>query len=382
MGTTRHFSSIISGDSHVMEPYDLWWNAIGSRYGDRTPRVLDEHNGEKGSFFYNGYQGAPVAEIRELNVTSESAAVEARDKGMGEGGHLPEVRVKFQEMAEIKAEVLNPTQMLMILRNPDVQVVQACSEVFNDWEAEFVSYDPARLIGVGVTPMHDIEWAVAELHRTLRKGLAGPMINCQAPEGCAPYRDRSYDRFWAAAEEAGAPVTLHILTGRVASPINQLPDQTPEERGGNPGRILELFAEIESVLANDFIFGGILDRFPELNVVCSEFELSWIPHFMSQVDELQDPYGFGPAMKLPPLKMKASDYMRTRVYHGMINDPYGQDIIPIVGADRVLWGSDFPHLRSIGLEAQEHLHSSFGRLPSEDQDKVVGGNAAKIFGVK
>ena len=43
----------------------------------------------------------------------------------------------------------------------------------------------------------------------------------------------------------------------------------------------------------DFIFGGILDRFPKLKVVCSEFELSWIPYFMAQIDSLQDPYGFG-----------------------------------------------------------------------------------------
>jgi hypothetical protein len=34
------------------------------------------------------------------------------------------------------------------------------------------------------------------------------------------------------------------------------------------------------VLSNDFIFGSILDRFPHLKVVFSEFELSWIPHFM------------------------------------------------------------------------------------------------------
>ena len=253
--------------------------------------------------------------------------------------------------------------------------------MFNDWEAEFVSYDPARLIGVSVIPMHDVDWAVAELQRTLPKGLVGPMINCQAPEGCAPYRDRSYDRFWAAAEEAGAPVSLHILTGRVVSTITQVDAQTPEERGDNPRRFLELFGEIEGVLANDFIFGGILGRFPKLNVICSEFELSWIPHFMSLIDELQDPYGFGPLMKLPELKMEASDYMRTRVYHGMINDPHGADMIPMIGADRVLWGSDFPHIRCIGLEAQEHLHSCFGRLPSEDQEKVVGGNAAKLFGV-
>ena len=61
MATARHYDSIISADSHFMEPYDLWWEAIGKKFGQRTPRVLDEHQGQQGSFFYSGNQGAPVS---------------------------------------------------------------------------------------------------------------------------------------------------------------------------------------------------------------------------------------------------------------------------------------------------------------------------------
>jgi predicted TIM-barrel fold metal-dependent hydrolase len=124
--------------------------------------------------------------------------------------------------------------MLAILRNPDVEAVQACAQVFNDWEAEFVSYDPKRLVGVSVIPMHDVDWAIKELQRTLDKGLLGPMIHCQAPLGCPPYRDPIYDRFWAMADEARAPITLHILTGRLLAPLALVDTQTPEERGENP----------------------------------------------------------------------------------------------------------------------------------------------------
>ncbi len=379
MVARSYVANLISADSHVMEPYDLWWKALGQTFGDRTPRVLEAYQGRKGAFFYSGNRGAPVAVIRNLIPTSDAAAKEAEEKGLGEAGYNPDVRVRFQEEAGVNAEVLNPTRMLGILRNPDVEIVQACAQVFNDWEAEFVSHDPQRLIGVSVIPMHDIEWAVKELDRTLQKGVVGPLINCQAPGDCPPYRDPLYDRFWAVAEEAGAPITLHILTGRVLSPLAQVDTQTPEERGENPRRMLDLFGEVQEVLANDFIFGGILDRFPNLNVVCSEFELSWIPHFMWRIDELQDPYGFGPRMQLSPLKLKASEYMKTRVYHGLIDDAYGPQMVPLIGADRILWGSDFPHIRSIGLEAQAHVHKLFGTLPPQEREQVVGGNAAKVF---
>jgi uncharacterized protein len=127
--------------------------------------------------------------------------------------------VRFQEEDGIEAEVMNPTSILSILRNPDVEVLQACAEVFNDWEAEFISHHLKRLIGVSVIPLYDVNWAVKELERSLRRGLVSPRIHCQMAEGYPPYRDPIYDRFWAAASAANAPVTLHVLTGRALDPL-------------------------------------------------------------------------------------------------------------------------------------------------------------------
>ena len=376
-----HYQKLISADSHVMEPPDLWWNALGSKFGDRTPRLLDEYKGEEGSFFYSGYLGAPVQRVRiPLSSETEAAAFEAEERGMGAVGYDPEVRVRWQLEAGIDAEVMNPTTMLGVMRNPDVPVLQACSEVFNDWMAEFASYAPQRLVGISVIPMHDVDWAVQELTRTLNRGLKGPMINCQAPEGCPPYRDPVYDKFWAAAEEAGVPITLHILTGRVVDALFLARiGQTAEETSANPGLWIDLFIEAQTVLANDFIYGGILDRFPNLKVLCSEFEVSWIPGFMARLDQIED---VAPRLNLPKLNMKASEYMRTRVFHGFIDDTAAEFAIPHVGADRILWGSDFPHIRSIGLDAQSTLYQQLQTFSEEDQARLVGRNAATVFGLE
>ena len=378
MAVTQHFQRLISADSHVYEPGDLWWKALGPRLGDRTPRALDTYQGQPGKFFYSGYQGCPVMRLREqLSPQTEAAAVEAAERGLGACGYDPAVRVKFQAQAGLAAEVLNPTSMLSILRNPDAEVVQACAAVFNDWEAEFVSHDPSRLIGVSVIPLHDVDWAVSELERTLHNGLLTPMIPCQAPPGCPPYRDPVYDPFWAAVSAAGAPLTLHILTGRVLDPLILARTlQTPAAGQENAGLWLELSNEIQLVLANDFIFGGILDRFPTLKIVCSEFELSWVPGFMARLDQIEV---IAPRLHLPRLDMRASDYMRTRVWHGFIDDTAAVYSIPYVGASQVLWGSDFPHTRSIGLEAQSILGKQLATLPRADQEMIVGGNAAQVF---
>ena len=45
---------IISADSHTLEPPDLWLNALESKYGDDTPRVVDAYEGTEGPFFFTG----------------------------------------------------------------------------------------------------------------------------------------------------------------------------------------------------------------------------------------------------------------------------------------------------------------------------------------
>ena len=86
-----------------------------------------------------------------------------------------------------------------------------------------------------------------------------------------------------------------------------------------------------------------------------------------------------PRLKLPRLQMRASDYIKTQVWHGFIDDTASEHVIPYIGADRVLWGCDFPHIRSIGLETQSAIRHLIGNPSRADQELVVDGNAAKMF---
>ena len=374
MGEALKFKRLISADSHVQPEYDMWWKALGQKFGDRTPRVVEEYRGLKGPFLYTGASNSPVSRIEAFE-----AEIEAGEQGFSECGYNPEVRVKFQKQAGVDAEVLNATWMLNILRNPDSEVRRACAQVFNDFMIDFISYDPKRLIGVSVIPMDDMEWAVAELKRTTAEGIRSPMINCQAPVDCPPFRDASYDRFWGAAQDMGIPLTLHSFTGRVAPTPGALVDlMSEEEKGETPRWWWESFSEIQPVLANDFIFGRIFDRFPGLKLVLSEWEMSWVPSFMGRMDQAQE---IGPGLRLPKLDMKASEYVRDRCWHGFIDDVFAQFCVAQVGVDKVMWGSDFPHVRSIGLEAVNTANSLLSTLPLEDAQKIVADNAAELFGL-
>jgi predicted TIM-barrel fold metal-dependent hydrolase len=247
--------------------------------------------------------------------------------------------------------------------------------VYHDWLVEFVSHNPQRFIGVVVVPIfEDAEQAAADLEKLARKGLRTALVGFAPPDGRPPLRDSSYDRFWATAQDLGIPVQLHIGGGNLPDPLHAHSRKEQEE---GPGRMIAIDYEIMGTLTNDFIFGTILDRFPKLKIVCSEFEISWIPSYMFRIDQIQQDYAH--RMPIPKLTMRASDYLRTRMWHGFIDDPYALDVLSRVGADRVVWGSDFPHIRSVGVDAQEKLAELLKGVPGKDQEKIVGGNASKAW---
>ena len=266
------------GRSHVMEPQDLWWNAIGKRYGDHTPRVIDEHLGKKGTFFYTGRQ------VLKIGQTDHEAQ-----------------KIGFQKRATCRRSARVPEAGRCHRRDPQRHVHAAdhagppprresgLRSVFNDWLAEFCSHDPERLGRRG----HDSDGRHRLGVRGARSGReARPQGDHHQPDstrGQPALPGPGVRSVLGPAQELQFPVTLHIITGRVPDPLHL---HTKEEQGQCASLQIALMYEIMGVLANEFIFGRILDRFPRLKLVCSEFEISWIPNFMWRLDQMQEDFGY------------------------------------------------------------------------------------------
>ena len=105
---------------------------------------------------------------------------------------------------------------------------------------------------------------------------------CDAWREWPPYHDKVYDLFWARAEELDQPVTLHTITGSEVD----LFTLHGKDRINVPCSTLGVFAEVAPVLSNEFIFGGVLDRFPNLKLVCSEYEVSWLPYWVFRIKQI------------------------------------------------------------------------------------------------
>jgi hypothetical protein len=127
--------TVISGDSHVLEPFDLWSRALGSRYGDSVPHIVPAPPGGSGAYLFCGKETVQVEEL-------VSADNDERLSSLIQAGYDPAARETLLDKDGVTAEVLNSTWMLYAMRieNPDVR--RACCEVFNDWLAEYCSHNP------------------------------------------------------------------------------------------------------------------------------------------------------------------------------------------------------------------------------------------------
>src|SRR3970040_1048132 len=167
-GAGTNHKIIISADSHVMEPPDLWKKQVPEKYREQAPLFPPHKVGE-------GFQAHA-------------------------GGWDPNERLKEMEVDGLRAEVLYPTLGLSLFGLDDAALQEACFRVYNDWLIEYCQAAPDPLVGVSCPPMYNADYAVKELERTRKAGLGGALI-WQAPHPDLPFYSEHYERFWAAAQD-------------------------------------------------------------------------------------------------------------------------------------------------------------------------------------
>ena len=365
---------LVSADSHVMEPPDLWLKTIGPRFGDRTPQVRQLADRPGYWFVTPGVAPYQVAhgfglgkggkELREHLTKGYEAA---RPSGWD-----PAARIADQEVDNIAAEILYTTLGLSLFALDDAELQRACFSVYNDWLAQFASYSPNRLYPIALISLEDVDQGVRELERTARRGLKGAMI-WSSPPPDKPYHSAVYDRFWRCAEELGMPLTLHVITDRKQGEGLKL--------SGAAGMFMNLMTpvhEIQKTLLS-LIFYGVLDRFPRLKLVIAENDSGWMAHFMYRIDHMFEKFGAMTDEKL--LSMRPSDFVRRNVWVTFQDDLTGAMTTSYFGEDNFMWASDFPHTDTTWPHSIEVVQNNFAGVSEQVTRKVVFGNAVKLYGM-
>ena len=371
-------SKLISADSHVTEPADLWVERIDKKFVDRAPRVLDDVPGQPpGSYFI--LEGIPLVHLAQgMGVGKKPEELPeffqlATYKDVRPGGWDPPERIKDMALDGVEAEVIYTTLGFRIFWLKDADFQQACFRVYNDWLAEFCSYAPNKLAGLALISLYDIDAGINELRRCAKIGLKGAMIWCSPPEDL-PYSSTIYDPFWAEAQDLDIPLSLHSVTGlgwesrmgglRAKDPVNRYIRSTV------------LCHEVQRSLTT-LIFSGVLERFPTLKFVSAENEVGWLTFFLQKLDQAQEEYGY---LYPTSLKMKATEYFHRQVYATFIDDPVGVATRQFIGVDNIMWSSDYPHTISTWPNSREVIARDLNGVAEDEKEKIIRGNAAKLYG--
>jgi predicted TIM-barrel fold metal-dependent hydrolase len=372
---------LISADSHIVEPPDMYTNRIEPKFRDRAPKMERRKTPagrEYDAWMIGGMQVGTLGAVMQAGQRFEDPS-QIDFLGLWEdvrkAAYEPHAMITENEEDGVWGSCLQPSQGLFWYRLPDSELLSEICRVYNDWIADFCKPFPERLKAIAMLNVDDVDEGCRELERVKKLGMVGAFIPV-SPLPERPYRDPVYDRLWATAQDHDMPLLLHIATNRAGVPGCEFTVNIGELTGA--GRSTTDHWVRYSLSA--MVFAGVFDRFPRLKVGSVEHETAWIPHWLKQMDfTYRERPVFTKGWKSAE-GMLPSDYWRRNMFVEFMEDDLGVELRHHIGVENMLWGSDFPHAESTWPQSKQFLDRIFAGVPEEDRRKITADNAAKLFG--
>ncbi len=289
----------------------------------------------------------------------------SRFEDIRKGGWDPATRIAEMDADGVDAEVLFPTPRLSaaIVANRDPEYHTAMIRAYNDWISEFVEYAPDRFGGLVMLPNRGAQGAVAELERVIdRPGIRGAQMGCW-PNGTLQLEAED-DKVFGALAERDVTLSIHVALGQSMPGAHRAKLPGYGRFFDAPNRMIEL------------VFDGVFDRFPELNVFFAEVDFGWVPYVKEQID---NNYLRLDAVSQFGLDQLPSEYIGKHFHFGYMTDTFGLRNLDYMGAERVLWSSDYPHISADWPSSWRVIQSSMSGVSPADRQLILAGNAQRLY---
>lgn len=347
----------IDADGHVIEPQECFREYLPAAFHERALGLVADAQGVR-RFVFDGAEEPPFP--REISIRKPIRA---------------DQRVAMLDKERIGSAVLFPSGGLIAAYAAGGELGRALTVAYNNWIADYVAAHRERLYFVAPLPLEDISWAAGEARRAVKLGARAVVIRPNLPPG-QTWDDPRYEALYACVQDLGVPLIFHESTGD--------PHTAAGDRYGmrNPARycfnhiISHSFEQMFAAMS--VICGGVLERFPRLRVGFFEAGCSWVPYWLSRFD-----HHFGHPKLRPqmPIRLKPSEYFQRQCF--VTCDPDDETLALAVaglGADYILFATDFPHFDSAGGSVRAFLESH--QLGEKDRRKILWENAARLYGIK
>ena len=280
-------TKMMSVDDHMIEPSHLWVKRVPDVYKDRCPRMVDAGDGREAWLFEDELVYITMGSCRPLPGMPVQgfppAPGTARFDEIRPGCYDPVARIADMDIDGVWGQLCFPNYSRFAGHRfygnvQDPALGYACLRTYNDYLLdEWCATAPERLFGSVILPLDNVELAVIELKRVIEKGAKAVAFS-ENPTvlGFPSIHTDHWDPILAVAEEAGLPICMHI--GSSSRLITTSVDAPPT--------VLTSLIGLNSMSACvDWLLGGVLERFPNLNVILSEGGAGWVPYILERADK-------------------------------------------------------------------------------------------------
>jgi predicted TIM-barrel fold metal-dependent hydrolase len=292
----------------------------------------------------------------------------------------PASRLQLMDELGVQRTLMFPTLASLVEERmrDDPELIHVVVHALNEWLLEVWKFNyqdrifttPVISLPILGKAIEELDWAVANGAKAILVRPA-PVPGFQGPRSFAL---PEFDPFWERVVEHDVLVAMHSSDSGYArfdaewegSKTEMLPFQT------NTFRMVNEWRPVQDTVAS-WVCHGALFRHPNLKIAVIENGSSWLKPLLDILADVykKAPEGFG--MQDPVAAIKKSIHVSPFYEEGVA------DLIELIGVDRVLFGSDYPHPE--GLAQPTHFADLLQHLPVEDQAKIMGGNLARLLGV-
>ena len=386
---------IVSVDDHVVEPPHLWKEWLPERLKARGPRIERRGVGSMRHVGGGTYEqefnsdGRPadcwvfedLVYIHKRHVASvgfsrdEMTMTPMTYDEMRPGCYDPVARVEDMLMNHVDVSLCFPSFPRFcgqtFTEAKDRELGEACVYAYNDWMVEeWCGGSDGHLVPLCIIPLWDADLAAAEVRRNAARGCHAVCFSEIPPHlGLPSIHSGYWDPLFAACAETATVVCMHIGSS------SRMPATSPDA----PVAVAATLSFNNSMASlADFLFSGVLIRFPELRLAYSEGQIGWLPYILERADDVWSEHrawgGVAETIPEPP-----SSYYYRQVYGCFFRDQHGLDSLDKVGVDNITFETDYPHTDSTWPHSKEVAQKMMGHLPPDVQYKILRGNAIRML---
>ncbi len=269
-----------------------------------------------------------------------------------------DLRLQGMDRQRVDVHALSLTTPMVYWASPGLGL--ALAQAYNDCAAAAHGGHPQRYLGLAMLPMQAPDLALKELERAAKlPGMRGVYLATHV--NGTDLDDRRFWDVYAKAEELAWPLCLH--------PVEPLGG---ERTGRYYLRNLLGNPYDTGVAAAALVFGGVLDAFPRLEVMLPHAGGTF-PWLIGRLDR-----GTQVRAELRHMKALPSAYLRRFLYDTIgHNAQINYNLIRLVGADRVVLGSDYCF--DMGLTDPVADVEGLTALSADEREAIIGGTAARLL---